>query len=80
MGNDGRTWIDQQREGLVSRRQELCRDLEELALSNVPEKISARQARRDRRERIAHELDEIETQIADLNLDERNIGSMEGRE
>ena len=80
MGSDGRTWIDQQREGLVHRRQELCRDLEELALSSVPEKMSARQARLDRRERIADELDEIETHIADLNLDERNIGSMEGRE
>jgi len=80
MGNDGRTWIDPQREGLVRRRHELCRDLEELASSSVPEKVSARKARRDRRERIADELDEIETHIADLNLDERNIGSMEGRE
>ncbi len=80
MGNDGRTWIGRQREGLICRRQDLWRDLEELALASVPVKTSARQARRDRRDRIAAELDDIETHLADLNVDERNIGSMEGRE
>jgi hypothetical protein len=77
MSNDGWTWIDQQREELVRRRHELCRDLEELASSSVPVKTSARQARRDR---IAGELDDIDAHLADLNVDERSIGSMEGRE
>jgi hypothetical protein len=80
MANDGRTWIDQQREELVRRHHELCRDLEELASSSVSVNTSKLQARRDRRERIAGELDDIETHLADLNVDERNIGSMEGRE
>jgi hypothetical protein len=77
MGSDGRTWIGQQREGLIRHRQDLWRDLEELASSSVPVKTSAQQARRDR---IAAELDDIDAHLADLNVDERNIGSMEGRE
>jgi hypothetical protein len=80
MGNDGRTWIDRQREGLVRRRDKIRRDLEGPASSGVPVNTSELQARRDRRARIADELDEIETHLADLNVDERNIGSMEGRE
>jgi hypothetical protein len=74
------TLDDQEGEGLIRRRQELWRDLEELASSSVPVNTSQLQARRNRRERITDELDEIETHFADLNADERNIGSMEGRE
>ncbi len=80
IGDDGRTWIGQQREGLIGRRQELWRDLEELASSSVPVNTSELQASRDRRERIADELDDIDAHLADLNVDERNIASMEGRE
>ena len=69
--------LDQQREALIHRQQELSRDLEELASSNVPVTLSVLQARR---ERIADELHEIETHLADLNVDERSVASMEGRE
>lgn len=69
--------LDQQREALIRRRQKLYRDLEELASSNAPLKVSGLQARR---ERIADEVHEIETLLADINVDERSITSMEGRE
>jgi hypothetical protein len=69
--------LDQQREALLHRRQELSRDLEELASCNASLKVSELQARR---ERIAHEVHEIETLLADINVDERSITSMEGRE
>ncbi len=79
MGNDdGRTWIDQQREGLVRRRHELRRDLEGIASSGRRrEDIRAAGQRRDQ---IVAELDAIDAHLADLKVDEGNIGSMEGRE
>lgn len=79
MGNDdGRTWIDQQREGLVRRRHELRRDLEGIASSGRRrEDIRAAGQRRDQ---IVAELDAIDVHLADLKVDEGNIGSMEGRE
>jgi hypothetical protein len=76
----GMTWIDQQREELVRRRNELCRELEELASSSSPVKTSVRQARSERRDRIVAELDDLVAHLADLNVDERNTESMEGRE
>jgi hypothetical protein len=77
MDNDGQRGLDQEREALIRRRQELSRDLEELGSPNVPLRVSELQTRR---ERIADEVHEIQTHLAELNVDERNIASMEGRE
>jgi hypothetical protein len=77
MDNDGQRGLDQEREALIRRRQELSRDLEELASANAPLKVSELQTRR---ERIADEVHEIQTHLAELNVDERNSASMEGRE
>jgi hypothetical protein len=77
MDNDGQRGLDQEREALIRRRQELSRDLEELGSPNVPLRVSELQTRR---ERIADEVHEIQTHLAELNVDERNSASMEGRE
>jgi hypothetical protein len=77
MDNDGQRGRDQEREALIRRRQELSRDLEELGSPNVPLRVSELQTRR---ERIADEVHEIQTHLAELNVDERNSASMEGRE
>ena len=69
--------LDQQREVLIRRRHALARDLQELAPLNATLEISDPQARR---KRIAAELHEIETRLAELHIDERSIASMEGRE
>ena len=69
--------LDQQSEALTRRRQELSRDREELASCNASLKVSELQARR---ERIADEVHKIEINLADLNVDERSMASMDGRE
>jgi chromosome segregation ATPase len=69
--------LDRQRKAMIRRRQELSRELEELASPSALGKLTELQARR---ERIDVELQEIEAHLADLKVDERNIASMEGRE